>query len=70
MARLDKARVAKRSVQKQEQSLDINPHKSTKKAKAKERQMGKKEIRRDSTELKELTDLSSELSEILLKLKS
>lgn len=48
MAKRDTARVAKRSVQAQEWSLDVRPHKSTKKAKAKERQAGKKEIRNES----------------------
>lgn len=46
MAKRDTARVAKRSIQAQEWSLDVNPHKSTKKAKAKERQDGRKEIRK------------------------
>ena len=45
MAKRDTAKVAKRSVQAQEWALDVNPHKSTKKAKAKERQAGRKEIR-------------------------
>ena len=48
----DTKRVAKRSVQTQEWSLDVNPHKSTKKAKAKERQDGKKEIRKELEESK------------------
>lgn len=47
VAKRDTARVAKRSIQAQEWSLDINPHKSTKRAKAKERQDGKKEIRKE-----------------------
>lgn len=46
----DTKRVSKRSRQKQEQSLDINPHKSTKKAKAKERQEGRKTIKKELTE--------------------
>ena len=47
MARRDKKRVAHYSVKAQDWSLDIPPHKSTKKAKAKERQDGKKEIREE-----------------------
>lgn len=47
MAKRDTKRVAKRSIQSQNWALDINPHKSTKKAKAKERQDGKKEIREE-----------------------
>jgi hypothetical protein len=47
VAKRDTARVAKRSIQAQEWSLDVNPHKSTKKAKAKERQAGRKEIREE-----------------------
>lgn len=45
MARRDTLKTSYYSVKGQEQSLDINPHKSTKKAKAKERQEGKKIIR-------------------------
>ena len=52
MGKRDTKRVAKRSVQTQEWSLDVNPHKSTKKAKAKERQDGKKEIRKELEESK------------------
>ena len=44
MAKRDTKRTARRSVLAQEWSLDITPHKSTKKAKAKERQEGRKEI--------------------------
>lgn len=44
VAKRDTQRVSKRSIQAQEWSLDVNPHKSTKKAKAKERQAGKKDI--------------------------
>jgi hypothetical protein len=50
VAKRDTARVMKRTIQAQEWSLDINPHKSTKKAKAKERQAGKKEIRKELKE--------------------
>lgn len=45
MAKRDTKRTSHYSIHSQEWSLDINPHKSTKKAKAKERQDGKKEIR-------------------------
>lgn len=45
MGKRDSKRVAKRSIQAQEWALDVRPHKSVKKAKAKERQDGKKEIR-------------------------
>lgn len=38
----DTRKIGKRSLQAQNWSLDINPHKSTKRAKAKERQAGKK----------------------------
>lgn len=44
MAKLDTKKTAKFSVRSQEWSLDITPHKSTKKAKAKERQEGRREI--------------------------
>lgn len=44
MGKVDKRKVAWASLRKQEQSLDKMPHKSTKKAKVKERQQGKKEI--------------------------
>lgn len=47
MAKRDTKMVAKRSVQAQGWSLDVNPHKSTKKAKAKERQQARKEIRKE-----------------------
>lgn len=42
MAKRDTHRTMKRSLNRQEQSLDIMPHKSTKKAKAKERQEGRR----------------------------
>lgn len=51
MARRDSRRTMKRSLKKQEQSLDIMPHKSTKKAKAKERQEGRKIIATETIEL-------------------
>lgn len=38
----DTRRTMKRAIQAQSWSLDVNPHKSTKKAKAKQRQLGKK----------------------------
>lgn len=47
VGKVDTKRVSKRSIQAQEWSLDVHPHKSTKKAKAKERQDGRKEIRRE-----------------------
>ena len=40
----DNRKVGKRSLQAQNWSLDINPHKSTKKAKARQRQANKKLI--------------------------
>lgn len=43
VGKVDKLKTSWASIRKQEQSLDINPHKSTKKAKVKERQVGKKE---------------------------
>lgn len=46
MAKRDTKRVAKRSLDAQSWALDIMPHKSIKKHKAKERQDGKKEIRK------------------------
>ena len=45
MSKRDTVRVGKRSIQNQESALDIPPHNSIKKHKAKERQAGKKEIR-------------------------
>lgn len=51
MARRDTHRTMKRSLSKQEQSLDMMPHKSTKKAKAKERQEGRKIIATEVIEL-------------------
>jgi len=45
MAKRDTKRTSHYSLKIQEQSLDIPPHKSTKKAKAKERQEGRKEIK-------------------------
>lgn len=47
MAKRDTLKTSKYSVGNQEWALDINPHKSTKKAKARERQMGKKLIREE-----------------------
>lgn len=47
MAKRDTLRTSHYSVKSQEWSLDIPPHKSTKKAKAKERQKGKKIIREE-----------------------
>lgn len=47
MSKRDTLRTSKRSLQAQDWSLDIMPHRSTKKAKAKERQMGKKIIRQE-----------------------
>jgi hypothetical protein len=46
MGKVDTLKTAWTSLKKQEQSLDKMPHKSTKKAQAKERQMGKKVIRK------------------------
>lgn len=43
----DTRKIGKRSLQAQNWSLDINPHKSTKRAKAKERQAGKKIVREE-----------------------
>lgn len=43
MSKMDTLKTAKRSLSAQERALDKNPHKSTKKAKRKERQMGKKQ---------------------------
>ena len=48
MAKRDKLRTARYSVQAQEWSMDVPPHKSTKKAK--ERQLGKKIIRNEIKE--------------------
>lgn len=45
MAKLDTKRTYHYSIKAQSWALDVNPHKSTKKAKAKERQEGRKEIR-------------------------
>ncbi len=45
MARRDSMKTAYYSLKIQEQSLDIMPHKKTKKAKAKERQTARKVIR-------------------------
>lgn len=45
MAKRDTTKVSKRSIQAQEWALDIPPHKTVKKHKAKERQDGRKEIR-------------------------
>lgn len=47
VGKVDKLKTAWTSLKKQEQSLDKMPHKSTKRAKVKERQRGKKEIRRE-----------------------
>jgi hypothetical protein len=46
MGKVDKLKTAWTSIRSQNWALDINPHKSTKKAKTKERQVGKKEIRK------------------------
>lgn len=54
MAKRDSKKTAYYSLKTQEQSLDIPPHKSTKKAKAKERQEGRKEIREAIDEDKEI----------------
>jgi len=43
----DTRKIGKRSLQAQNWSLDINPHKSTKKAKARERQAAKKIIQEE-----------------------
>ena len=45
MSKRDSRRTAHYSIQAQWWSLDVPPHKSTKKAKTKERQMAKKIIR-------------------------
>lgn len=47
MSKRDTKKVNRMSVRAQEWALDINPHKSTKKAKARERQDGRKEIREE-----------------------
>lgn len=47
VGKVDKLKTAWTSLKKQEQSLDKMPHKSTKRAKVKERQRGKKEIREE-----------------------
>ena len=47
MGKVDKLKTAWTSLRKQEQSLDKMPHKSTKRAKAKERQMAKKVIKEE-----------------------
>lgn len=44
MAKRDTKKVAKRSIQSQEWALDIPPHNTVKKHKAKERQSARKEI--------------------------
>lgn len=53
MSRRDTIKTSKRSVQAQEWALDIPPHNSIKKSKAKERQTGRKIIKQ---ELKEHDD--------------
>lgn len=50
MAKRDTKRVAKRSIQAQEWALDIPPHNTVKKHKAKERQDAKKEIKKELTD--------------------
>lgn len=47
MGKVDTTKFTKRSLDQQCWALDKMPHKSTKKAKAKERQMGKKMIREE-----------------------
>lgn len=51
MSKLDKIRTAKYSTDAQEWAMDINPHKSTKKAK--EHQAGKKAIKRATGQTEE-----------------
>lgn len=46
MSKRDTLKTSKRSVQAQEMSLDIPPHNSIKKNKAKERQVGRKEAKK------------------------
>lgn len=50
MSKRDTLKTSKRSVQAQEWALDISPHNSIKKNKAKERQVGKKIIKRELNE--------------------
>lgn len=50
MSKRDTLKVTKRSLDIQEMSLDKMPSKRTKKAKVKERQEGKKEIRKELNE--------------------
>lgn len=47
MGKSDTLKTAKRSIQAQEWALDIPPHKSIKKHKARERQMGKRVIEQE-----------------------
>ncbi len=47
MAKRDTLRTSKRSIQAQEWALDIPPHNTVKKHKAKERQMAKKVIKQE-----------------------
>ena len=53
MSKLDRVRTSKYSLDIQCMTLDQMPHKSTKKAKVKERQLGKKIIRKELENKKE-----------------
>lgn len=61
MSKIDKTKVARTSLHNQEMSLDKMPHKSTRKAKKKERQAGKKEIRDEYVVIAKPTNLGQQL---------